>query len=49
MINVSLRLADNLKSGVEIKANELGISENAVISLAVSEYIREQCQSNCKE
>lgn len=40
MITVSLRLVDNLKKDVENTANELGISENAVISLAVSEYIK---------
>ncbi|MBP2660316.1 MAG: hypothetical protein H6Q69_3348 [Firmicutes bacterium] len=38
----SLRLTNKLKIGVENKASELGISENAVISLAVSNYIKEQ-------
>jgi hypothetical protein len=42
MVTISLRLAENLKVGVENKANELGIAENAVISLAVSNYVKEQ-------
>ncbi len=38
----SLRLTEELKNSVKNKANELGISENAVISLAVNNYVKSQ-------
>ncbi|MBU2701094.1 hypothetical protein Ga0466249_002205 [Sporomusaceae bacterium BoRhaA] len=42
IINMSLRLNEKLKAGIERKANDLGISANAAISLAVDEYIKSQ-------
>ncbi len=35
-----IRLPEELMSGVKSKANELGISQNSVIALAVDNYIK---------
>jgi hypothetical protein len=39
-IRLSVRLKQTIREGLKKKANKLGISDNAAISLAVSNYIK---------